>query len=83
MNELIRPNSLDPKRNLESDLRCETSGYFGKMVLQMLKSKESDPSEEKIRRGLEAIVNEDEISNVVKQITDALEKWFVVFNLTS
>ncbi|VUZ39080.1 unnamed protein product [Hymenolepis diminuta] len=64
----------DPKRNLESDLRCETSGYFGKMVLQMLKSKERDPSEEKIRRGLEAIVNEDEVSKVVKQITDAIEK---------
>nr|CDS30725.1 annexin [Hymenolepis microstoma] len=64
----------DPKRSLESDLRCETKGYFSKMVLQMLNSNESDPSEDKIRRGYEAIVNENEISDVVKQIRVALEK---------
>lgn len=64
----------DPKRTLESDLRCETKGYFAKMVLQMLNSNENDPSEDKIRRGYEEIADENEISDVVKQIRVALEK---------
>lgn len=74
-NYVLRDKGIrDPKRTLESDLRCETTGYFGKMLLQMLKSKKCDPSEDQIHRGLESIVNPNDISTVVKKITDALEK---------
>ncbi|KAM7535222.1 hypothetical protein Aperf_G00000099864 [Anoplocephala perfoliata] len=64
----------DPKRTLESDLYSETSGYFCKMLLQMLKSKKADPTEDQIRRGFESIVDQNTISQAVKTITEALER---------
>ncbi|KAM7535326.1 hypothetical protein Aperf_G00000099849 [Anoplocephala perfoliata] len=44
------------------------------MLLQMLKSKKADPTEDQIRRGFESIVNQNTISQAVKTITEALEK---------
>ncbi|KAM7535798.1 hypothetical protein Aperf_G00000099810 [Anoplocephala perfoliata] len=64
----------DPKRTLETDLRSETTGYFRKMLMQMLKSKKTDPTEDQIRRGFQSIVNQNTISQAVKTITEALEK---------
>ncbi|VDO04137.1 unnamed protein product [Rodentolepis nana] len=64
----------DPKRTLESDLRCETKGHFAKMVLQLLNSNQNDPSEDKIRGGYEEIVNENEVSEAVEKIRKAFDK---------
>lgn len=68
----------DPKRTLESDIRSETTGYFAKMLLQILKADNPDPTPEQLRaiqqRGPDAVVNPNEITRAVRQLTGALEK---------
>lgn len=67
-----------PKRNLESDLRAETSGYFCKMLLHILKADTPEPTSEQLqnikRKGGSVMVNENEVSQAIKQVREALEK---------
>ncbi|KAL5970641.1 Annexin A6, partial [Taenia solium] len=68
----------DPKRTLETDIRTETTGYFCKMLLQLLKGDIPDPTPEQLRtiqqKGGDLMVNQKEVTAAVKQIVEALAK---------
>ncbi|CDI98110.1 annexin [Echinococcus multilocularis] len=68
----------DPKRTLETDIRSETTGYFCKMLLQILKGDNPDPTPEQLQtikqRGGDIMVNQNEVTRAVKQLVEALEK---------
>uniref|UniRef100_A0A5K3FFR4 Annexin n=1 Tax=Mesocestoides corti TaxID=53468 RepID=A0A5K3FFR4_MESCO len=68
----------DPKRTLENDIRSETSGYFCKMLLTILKGDTPDPTPEQLQalqqKGGDVMVNPNEITKAVQQIEKALEK---------
>ncbi|VDM31513.1 unnamed protein product [Hydatigera taeniaeformis] len=68
----------DPKRTLETDIRSETTGYFCKMLLQILKGDIPDPTADQLRtiqqKGGDVMVNQGEVTKAVKQIVEALGK---------
>ncbi|VDK35394.1 unnamed protein product [Taenia asiatica] len=76
INKLKQSYIYDPKRTLETDIRTETTGYFCKMLLQLLKGDIPDPTPEQLRtiqhKGGDVMVNQKEVAAAVKQIVEAL-----------
>ncbi|VDK72531.1 unnamed protein product [Dibothriocephalus latus] len=73
-NFVLRDKGIkDPSRSLESDIRAETKGYFGKALLKILQADTKEPSAQQLenlkRQGPDAIVNKIEVQDVVSKLT--------------
>lgn len=64
----------DPKRTLESDIRDETSGYFRKMLLNLLKAETPEPTQEDInnfpRKGTMGLINKQQAAEDAKKLRE-------------
>ena len=84
MNGLIAFSS-DPQRTLETDLHSETSGYFCKMLMQILKADTPDPTPDQLntikQRGGDIMIDKNEVAKAVKLITDAMERYIASYRL--